>query len=126
MQLIWKNTDNSKYIYSGYKIAFDGRGSRRFGNDFVRNVLISGVNNSSLFDTDNHKNNLLVLGEGPTDVTVLVLQQKSLVFILVKQIQNFNWVWITIMIPSICLLMEKKSIHLLLIIKMSTFQLNFA
>ena len=47
-------------------IVFDGGGSWSFGNDFVRNVIIFGVDNSSSSHTDNHKNNFLVLGEGKT------------------------------------------------------------
>ena len=35
-------------------------------NDFARNVVIVGVDNSSSSHTDNQKNNFLVLGEGPT------------------------------------------------------------
>ena len=34
-------------------------------NDLARNVVISGVNNTSSSHTDNQKNNFLVLGEGP-------------------------------------------------------------
>ena len=38
-----------------------------FCNDFARNVIIFGVDNSSASPTDNCKNNFLVLGEGPND-----------------------------------------------------------
>ena len=51
--------------------------------------------------------------------------QQSIVIPLGKQTNNFAWVCIAIMIIVICLLMEKKSISLKLMIKMSTFQLNF-
>ena len=40
-----KNNDKEKYKYSGYRIAFDGKGEWRFGNDFARNVIILGVDN---------------------------------------------------------------------------------
>ena len=56
----------------------------------------------------------------------LVHQRKSLVLNLVKQGQNFGWVYITILAIVICLLTEKKSLNLKSIIKMSIFQLNFA
>ena len=56
----------------------------------------------------------------------LVHQRKSLVLNLVKQGQNFGWVYITIMAIVICLSTEKKSLNLKSIIKMSIFQLNFA
>ena len=49
-----------------YSVAFDGAGSWNFGNDFARNVVIFGVDNSWSFDTDNREKNFLVLGEGPT------------------------------------------------------------
>ena len=42
----------------------------------------------------------------------LVHQRKSLVLNLVKQGQNFGWVYITIMAIVICLLTEKKSLNL--------------
>ena len=44
--------------------------------------------------------------------------QKKLVLILVKQRQNFAWVYFTIMIILICLLKEKKSLSLKQVIKM--------
>ena len=37
-----------------------------FDNDFARNVIIFGVDDSSSSHSDNHKNNFLVLGEDPT------------------------------------------------------------
>ena len=61
-----RNTIKSKFTYNGREIAFDGEGSWSFGNDFARNFLIFGVNNSSSSHTDNRKSNFLVLGEGPT------------------------------------------------------------
>ena len=48
-------------------MAFDGGGSWSFDNDFVRNVVIFGVNDSSSSHADNRQNTFLVLGEGPTD-----------------------------------------------------------
>ena len=63
---VLKNRDKEKYVYSGYRIAFDGRGSWSFGNDFCRNAVIFGFDNSSSYHTDNHKNDFLILGEGDT------------------------------------------------------------
>ena len=54
-------------MYIGYGIAFDGAGSWSFGNHFASNVVIFGVDNSSLSRTDNHEIIFLVLGEGSTD-----------------------------------------------------------
>ena len=47
-------------------MAFDGEGSWSFDNDFVRNVIIFGVDNSLSSRTDDGKNNFLVLGKVPT------------------------------------------------------------
>ena len=46
---------------------FDWKGSYYFGNDFARNIVAFGIDNSSLSHADNKKNNFLVLDEGPTD-----------------------------------------------------------
>ena len=43
-----------------------GTGSQNFGDDFAKNVVIFDADNSSSSDTDNGKNNFLVLGEGRT------------------------------------------------------------
>ena len=53
-------------LASGYTIIFDGLGPWSFCHNFGKNVIIFGVDNSSSPYTDNHKNNLLVLGEGDT------------------------------------------------------------
>ena len=50
-------------MYSGYRIAFDGKSSCSFSNDFARSVTIFGVNNSSSSHTNNLKNDFLILGE---------------------------------------------------------------
>ena len=49
-----------------YRIVFDGNGSGSFDNDFARNIVICGVDNSSSSHSDNHKNILLILGEDQT------------------------------------------------------------
>ena len=51
-------------MYSGYEIAFDGKGSWSFNDDFARDVIIFGVANSSSCHTDNIENDFLILGEG--------------------------------------------------------------
>ena len=48
-------------MYTGYGIALDVGDSWSFGNDFARNVIIYGVDNSSSPHIDNCKNNFLVL-----------------------------------------------------------------
>ena len=76
-------------MYSGYGITFDSAGSWSFDNHTARNVIIFGFDNSLLSHSDNHKNILLVLSQGPTfSITImeaLVHQRKSLVLILVKK-----------------------------------------
>ena len=42
-----KHNNKEKWVYSGYGIAFDEKGNWKFGNDFTRNVVIFGVDNSS-------------------------------------------------------------------------------
>ena len=64
---IVKDSYKNKYVYAGYGIAFAVAGSWSFGNEFVRNVVIYGVDNSLSSHTDNGKSNFLMLGEVPTD-----------------------------------------------------------
>ena len=51
-------------MYSGYGIAFDGKGSWSFNDEFARNVIMFGVDNSSSSHTENCKNDFLILGDG--------------------------------------------------------------
>ena len=44
---IVKNSDKEKWLYSGYGIAYDGKGEWSFGNDFARAVVIFGVDTTS-------------------------------------------------------------------------------
>ena len=88
---IVKNNVKEKYVYSGYRIAFDGKGSWSFNDDFARSLTIFGVDNNSLSHTDNVKNGFLILGEGDTfgiNESFGALE-KSLILILVKQRQSF-------------------------------------
>ena len=62
-----------------------------------------------------------MLGEGPTYGI-----NRSFALILVKQTQNLAWVCIIMVIIVICLLMEKKSFSLKLIIKMLIFQFSLS
>ena len=63
---IVKNSDVGKYLYSGYGIVFDGKGEWNFDNDYARNVIIFGIDNTSSSHADNLKNNFLISGEGDT------------------------------------------------------------
>ena len=62
---ITKNADTSKYKYKGYGIYFDEGGSFSIGNiNNGRNVLIFGVDESSVIHSDNKANNIYVMGDG--------------------------------------------------------------
>ena len=61
-----KYSDKEKDLYSCCGLAFDGKGEWSFGNDYARNVLIFGVDNSPSSRSENHKNNFSILGEDPT------------------------------------------------------------
>ena len=61
---ITKNADTSKYAYKGYGICFDEGGTFSKGNiNNRRNVLISGVDESSLVHLNNKANNIYVMGD---------------------------------------------------------------
>ena len=81
-------------MYSSYRITFDSAGSWNF-DDTARTVVVLGVDNSSS-DVGNCKNNFLVLVEVPTFWINRRFgsQEKKVVLILLKQIQNFVWVCI--------------------------------
>ena len=63
---IGKNRDKGQFVYRSYGIAFDGKCQCCFGNDTGKNVIISGVDNSSSSHTDNLKKDFLILGDGAT------------------------------------------------------------
>ena len=47
-------------------MTLDNAGSQSFDNNFAKNIILLGVNNSSSSHSENWKNNFLVLGEVPT------------------------------------------------------------
>ena len=116
-----KNSDKAKYVYIGYKITFDRAGSRSVNNDIVINAITFGIDNSSSSHADNHKNNFLVPGDGPTLelMEILVHHKKNLVSIC------FPSGYIIVLVIVTFLLLENESLNLKPRIKMSTFQLNF-
>ena len=72
---ITKNADTSKYNYKGYGICFDEGGTFSKGNiNNGRNVLIFGVDESSLVHANNKANNIYVMGnlfvQGINDTTL--------------------------------------------------------
>ena len=62
-----RNAIKSKFTFNDWAIAFNGEDSWSFGNDFARNIVNFGVDDSPLSHTDDRENNYLVLGEGLTD-----------------------------------------------------------
>ena len=62
---ITKNANTSKYKYQGYGICFDKGGSFSEGSiNNGRNVLIFGVQESSLLHSNNKANIIYVMGKG--------------------------------------------------------------
>ena len=62
---ITKSADTSKYKYKGYGICFDEGGSFSIRNiNNGRNVLIFGVDESSVVQSNNKANNIYVMGDG--------------------------------------------------------------
>ena len=79
-----KNSDKVKYVYSGYGIAFDGKCECNVGNDLAKNLALTILNND-----------FLLLGEDPTFGINgrFSASEKKLIYILIKQRQNFAWVY---------------------------------
>ena len=76
-----------------------------FDNDYARNVLIFGIDNSLLSHTDNLKNNFLILGEEDTFGINenFGAPEKKFSINSSKANQNFAWVYIIMLIIIICL-----------------------
>ena len=64
-----KTTNLDKYKHSGCDIGFDAHGSFLLSDDsgFYKNMIICGVEMSSLVHSDNKKKDILNIGKGPTD-----------------------------------------------------------
>ena len=88
---ITKNADTSKYKYKGYGICFDEGGSfsiEKINNG--RNILIFGVDESSVVHSNNKANNIYVMGDGIVQgINELhYMPKKYIVKILLNQIKN--------------------------------------
>ena len=67
MVSLTKNTDIDRYKYSGYGVRFDRHRSYSYPSGGTgRNAIIFGVDMSSSKKIDNRKNDILILGKGPT------------------------------------------------------------
>ena len=97
---------------SGYIVATEqhGTGSLNFKNEFAKDVIIVGSDNSSSSHADNCKNNFFVLGADPTFGIngSFGSAEKKLSINFSRATQHFAWVCIIILIIVICFLMEKK------------------
>ena len=99
---ITKNADTSKYKYKGYGICFDEGGSFSKGNiSNGKNVLIFGVDESSLVHANNKANNIYVMGDlfvqGINDTTLYAekiysqnFTQSNKKFVLSLHYNNFD------------------------------------
>ena len=59
-----KHADVDQYKYSGYGVGFDRKGEFSFGSTgFGRNVIIFGLDMSSVVHANNKTKNILVLGK---------------------------------------------------------------
>ena len=67
-----KNADPNKYSYSSYGIEFDTCGYHCLPDGCVgKNVIIFGVDMSSLGHIDNKEKDILILGKGPTEGLII-------------------------------------------------------
>ena len=122
-----RNSDKEKYVYSGYEITFASAGSWSFDNDFARNIIIFGVDNSSSSYFDNRRNNFLKLGEGPTYVIngSFGSPEKHFSIIFTKANTNFCLSLHYNVDNSYLFVNGKKFLNLKLTVKFLTFQPDF-
>ena len=79
---ITKNADTSKYKYKGYGICFDEGGSFSKGNiSNGKNVLIFGVDESSLVHANNKANTIYVMGDLFVQIIKLILFMLWVIFL---------------------------------------------
>ena len=115
---------------------FDSAGLWSF--DTARNVIIFGVDNSSLPHADNRKNNFLVLGEGPTfkingsfgspEKTFSINLSKANTKFYLSLHYNADNTYLFVIFKKFLIILKlnfKKFLNLKLTVKMLTFQLNF-
>ena len=122
-----KKENKERWVYSSYAIAFDWKGDWNFGNDFARNVIIFGLDKSSLSHTNNRINYFLILVEEDTLCIKWIFGAPEKTFII-----NFSKAKTTFCLGLRCnghksyaLVNGKISLSSKQIIKMSTFQINF-
>ena len=98
----------------GYGITFDKAGSWSFDNDFGRNVIIFGVDNSSLSYSDNRKNKFLITDEVLTYGIngSFRWSEKKINISFSTAHTPFCLIFYIMLITVICLLMEKKYLNL--------------
>ena len=85
-----KHVDIDRYKYSGYGIAFGRKGFFSIDDKIGRNIIIFGVDMSSLAKIDNRKKDILIPGKGPTQGLEHALSAEKLYSInFTKKTQNF-------------------------------------
>ena len=90
MQLILQKSNKNKWIYSGYGVVFDGKGSWNFDNDFARkSIILVLIVVYNLILIILRITSILV--ESPTFDSngKFGSPESCLIFILVKQTQSF-------------------------------------
>ena len=89
------NVDHDKYSYFRYGTGFGFRSLFLVSNlNFCKSLFISGVNNSYPTHTDNIKEDILVLAEGPTqrlDNTATTADANNYINLLHQK--SFSWQW---------------------------------
>ena len=61
-----KHVDIDQCKYSGHGVGFDRKRTFSVDNELSKNCIIFGVDMTSSVHVDNKKNDILILGEGPT------------------------------------------------------------
>ena len=85
-----KHVGDDLYKYSGYDIGFDRKGSCSIGVEIGRNLIIYGADMSSSLHIDNKKNDILILGKGPTQGLEHTLSAEKMYSInFIKENTNF-------------------------------------
>ena len=86
-----KNADIDKYTYSDYGVGFDRKSVFSFpGSGIGQNVIIFGINMSSSAYIDNKKKEILILGKGPTGLSLYYNWANSYLFVNGREIYKLK------------------------------------
>ena len=100
---IVRNSDQERWLYSGYGIASVGKSMWNFGNDVTSNVVVHHLILTIVRITVEYylKDQLMVL------IEAFMHQIKCLT--LIRKRRTFAWIYITMVIIVVCLLTEENS-----------------